>query len=191
MTICPTPNNPPLTTIRQPTSRMGALAVDTLIDIIQNPGAHKRHIVLPVELVIRESCGTLRVSSKGGGSSRNTISLLQGYFRRLGRYLSYTPKEKEKSCVRSLYSVFARSNEHAACRLRWLPRNPCQKIPNSRLKLLKKLLSQKPLLQKKSKFAGLSAWALVPMNPPLLPNRQLWTNSTPRRIDRTGARNRR
>jgi DNA-binding LacI/PurR family transcriptional regulator len=52
---------PSLTTIRQPTSRMGALAVDTLIDIIQNPGAHKRHIVLPVELVIRESCGTLRV----------------------------------------------------------------------------------------------------------------------------------
>jgi DNA-binding LacI/PurR family transcriptional regulator len=39
---------------------MGALAVNTLIDIIQNPGAHKRHIVLPVELVIRESCGTLQ-----------------------------------------------------------------------------------------------------------------------------------
>jgi LacI family transcriptional regulator len=52
---------PSLTTIRQPTSRMGALAVDTLIDIIQNPGAHKRHIILPVELVVRESCGTLRV----------------------------------------------------------------------------------------------------------------------------------
>jgi LacI family transcriptional regulator len=51
---------PPLTTIRQPTNRMGALAVDTLIDIIQNPGAHKRHIILPVELVIRESCGALR-----------------------------------------------------------------------------------------------------------------------------------
>jgi LacI family transcriptional regulator len=51
---------PPLTTIRQPTRRMGALAVDTLIDIIRNPGAHKRHIVLPVELVIRESCGALQ-----------------------------------------------------------------------------------------------------------------------------------
>lgn len=52
--------NPPLTTIRQPTNRMGALAVNALIDIIQNPGSNKRHIVLPVELVIRESCGTLR-----------------------------------------------------------------------------------------------------------------------------------
>lgn len=52
--------NPPLTTVRQPTNRMGVLAVNTLIDIIQNPGSHKRHIVLPVELVIRESCGTLR-----------------------------------------------------------------------------------------------------------------------------------
>ncbi|MBS4062606.1 MAG: LacI family DNA-binding transcriptional regulator [Bacteroidetes bacterium] len=51
--------NPPLTTIRQPTRQMGALAVNTLIDIIQNPGEHKRHIILPIELVIRESCGTL------------------------------------------------------------------------------------------------------------------------------------
>lgn len=52
--------SPPLTTIRQPTQRMGALAVNALIDIIQNPSAPKRHIVLPVELVIRESCGALR-----------------------------------------------------------------------------------------------------------------------------------
>ena len=53
---------PPLTTIRQPTNRMGSLAVNSLIDIIQNPGSHKRHIVLPVELVIRESCGTLSIA---------------------------------------------------------------------------------------------------------------------------------
>ncbi len=51
--------SPPLTTIRQPTQRMGALAVNTLIDIIQNPAESKRHIVVPVELVIRESCGAL------------------------------------------------------------------------------------------------------------------------------------
>lgn len=50
---------PPLTTIRQPTGRMGALAVHNLIDIIHNPGEHKRHIILPVELVIRETCGAL------------------------------------------------------------------------------------------------------------------------------------
>jgi len=52
--------SPTLTTVRQPTQRMGALAVENLIDIIQNPGAHKRHIVIPVELVIRESCGALQ-----------------------------------------------------------------------------------------------------------------------------------
>jgi LacI family transcriptional regulator len=51
---------PSLTTIRQPTNGMGSLAVSTLIDIIHNPRPHKCHLVLPVELVIRESCGTLR-----------------------------------------------------------------------------------------------------------------------------------
>lgn len=51
---------PPLTTIRQPTDQMGSLAVDTLIDIIHNPGVHKRHVILPIEMVIRESCGALK-----------------------------------------------------------------------------------------------------------------------------------
>jgi len=50
---------PTLTTIRQPTIHMGIQAVNVLIDIIQNPVSYKRHTVLPVELVIRESCGTL------------------------------------------------------------------------------------------------------------------------------------
>lgn len=53
-------STPALTTVRQPTHRMGSVSVNTLIDIIQNPSANKRHIVLPVELVIRESCGALR-----------------------------------------------------------------------------------------------------------------------------------
>jgi LacI family transcriptional regulator len=48
---------PPLTTIRQPIQRMGALAVETLIEIIHNPGGEPRHIVLQPELIIRESCG--------------------------------------------------------------------------------------------------------------------------------------
>ena len=49
--------DPPLTTVRQPIHRTGALAAETLIDLIENPGASPRRIVLPTELVIRESCG--------------------------------------------------------------------------------------------------------------------------------------
>lgn len=52
-----TQRHPSLTTIRQPIRRIGALAVDTLIDIINNPTEPPRRIVLPTELVIRESCG--------------------------------------------------------------------------------------------------------------------------------------
>ncbi len=49
---------PPLTTVRQPTQRMGALAVETLIDRIENPTPEVCHLVLPAELMVRESCGT-------------------------------------------------------------------------------------------------------------------------------------
>ncbi len=49
--------SPPLTTIRQPSQQLGAHAVDTLIEIVQKPGAHKRRIILPVELIVRQSCG--------------------------------------------------------------------------------------------------------------------------------------
>lgn len=48
---------PPLTTIRQPIRRIGTLAVATLIDIINQPQEPTRRIVLPSELVIRQSCG--------------------------------------------------------------------------------------------------------------------------------------
>lgn len=46
---------PPLTTVRQPIQKAGALAVETLIDMIENPGLSPRRIVLPTELVIRQS----------------------------------------------------------------------------------------------------------------------------------------
>jgi LacI family transcriptional regulator len=49
-------SSPPLTTVRQPVARTGALAAETLIDIIEHPGQEPRHIVLSTELVIRESC---------------------------------------------------------------------------------------------------------------------------------------
>jgi len=49
---------PPLTTVRQPIQRMGATAVDTLIDLISDPDSQPRRIILPTELVIRASCGS-------------------------------------------------------------------------------------------------------------------------------------
>lgn len=49
---------PKLTTVRQPTQKLGMLAAETLMDIIQNPSDLARNIILPTELVIRESCGS-------------------------------------------------------------------------------------------------------------------------------------
>jgi LacI family transcriptional regulator len=59
--------DPPLTTVRQPVHSLGALAVETLINIIAHPGAETRHILIDTELVIRSSCGTLKSKQEGGG----------------------------------------------------------------------------------------------------------------------------
>jgi LacI family transcriptional regulator len=53
-------SNPPLTTVLQPTARVGILAAETLIDIIDHPETQPRRILLPTELVIRASCGAVR-----------------------------------------------------------------------------------------------------------------------------------
>lgn len=52
--------HPPLTTIRQPTSRSGSWAAELLIDMIENPNPASRHMILTTELVIRASCGANR-----------------------------------------------------------------------------------------------------------------------------------
>jgi LacI family transcriptional regulator len=52
-----TVTNPPLTTIRQPIRRTGALAVETLIDLFDNGPQPPRQIILTTQLVIRGSCG--------------------------------------------------------------------------------------------------------------------------------------
>jgi LacI family transcriptional regulator len=49
---------PPLTTVRQPIQRAGAVAAETLIDLIAHPESAPRRILLPTELVIRASCGS-------------------------------------------------------------------------------------------------------------------------------------
>ncbi len=50
--------DPPLTTVRQPIHRAGAVAAETLFDLIENPGSQPRRIILPTELVIRASTGS-------------------------------------------------------------------------------------------------------------------------------------
>jgi len=48
--------NPSLTTVAQPKYEMGALAVEMLIDRIENMDKPPTKRVLPTELVIRDSC---------------------------------------------------------------------------------------------------------------------------------------
>jgi LacI family transcriptional regulator len=52
-------SDPPLTTVKQPVRRMGALAAETLLDIIKEGSVPPRRIALPTELIIRQTCGTL------------------------------------------------------------------------------------------------------------------------------------
>jgi LacI family transcriptional regulator len=51
-------SDPPLTTVRQPIRRTGALVVETLLDILERGVEPARRLVLPTELVIRETCGS-------------------------------------------------------------------------------------------------------------------------------------
>jgi LacI family transcriptional regulator len=52
---------PPLTTIRQPIGRAGAMAVEILFDILRNGSTPACRTVLPTELVIRDSCGASQI----------------------------------------------------------------------------------------------------------------------------------
>ncbi|MCQ3929858.1 MAG: LacI family transcriptional regulator [Chloroflexi bacterium] len=55
--------NPQLTTIRQPIEQTGFLAVATLVKILSGEPPESHEIVLPVELVVRASCGAVRMSA--------------------------------------------------------------------------------------------------------------------------------
>jgi LacI family transcriptional regulator len=54
--------DPPLTTVRQPIERAGSTAAEILINLIEHPSPEPRRIILPTELVIRDSCGASRRS---------------------------------------------------------------------------------------------------------------------------------
>jgi LacI family transcriptional regulator len=58
--------DPPLTTIRQNIQRMGQMAAETLIQILDEGMAPPHRLVLPTELIIRSSCG-FGVDSLGAG----------------------------------------------------------------------------------------------------------------------------
>lgn len=48
---------PALTTVRQSIPRMGASAAEALIDMVENGSEPPRHLILPTQLIIRDSCG--------------------------------------------------------------------------------------------------------------------------------------
>lgn len=49
--------SPPLTTVRQPSRQLGAVAVEVLVDVVTGRPPADRETVLPTELVVRASCG--------------------------------------------------------------------------------------------------------------------------------------
>ncbi len=48
--------HPPLTTVRQPLEQMGRVATVTLLSLIEDPQLSVERVVLPTELVVRQSC---------------------------------------------------------------------------------------------------------------------------------------
>ncbi|GAB4515202.1 MAG: LacI family DNA-binding transcriptional regulator [Anaerolineae bacterium] len=52
---------PQLTTIHQPIDQIGQLAVETLLDVIDNPTHPPRRVFLPTELIVRASCGAVQL----------------------------------------------------------------------------------------------------------------------------------
>jgi LacI family transcriptional regulator len=58
--------HPPLTTIRQPMQELGATAFEVLYSRI-NAGSGDADVVLPVELIVRESCGCAHNAAGSGG----------------------------------------------------------------------------------------------------------------------------
>jgi DNA-binding LacI/PurR family transcriptional regulator len=46
--------------VRQPIQQKGARAASILIDLIENPAAGPRQVLLSTQLVIRQSCGVMQ-----------------------------------------------------------------------------------------------------------------------------------
>jgi LacI family transcriptional regulator len=49
--------SPQLTTVRQPVYERGAQAAELLLDLIEGVVTEPRHVLLPTQLIVRQSCG--------------------------------------------------------------------------------------------------------------------------------------
>jgi len=56
--------NPALTTVRVPASDFGRLAGEMLVALVNGERPEPQHVVLPTELVVRESCGSRMATSE-------------------------------------------------------------------------------------------------------------------------------
>jgi LacI family transcriptional regulator len=65
--------DPPLTTVRQPIQHMGAVAAETLINMISHPDGQPRRVLLPTELIVRASCGSKSRWSQESGVRNKSI----------------------------------------------------------------------------------------------------------------------
>ncbi|MDF1515810.1 MAG: LacI family DNA-binding transcriptional regulator [Anaerolineae bacterium] len=52
--------DPPLTTVRQPSHQMGVNAAEILIDVLEHGAMYNHKVILPTELIIRQSCGAVQ-----------------------------------------------------------------------------------------------------------------------------------
>lgn len=62
--------SPALTTVAQPKYRMGQLAMDRLLELMDGSDAGPRQTVLPPKLVVRESCGAVLRTAAAAGPAK-------------------------------------------------------------------------------------------------------------------------
>ena len=63
--------SPPLTTVRVPHHQLGRRAADLLLERLADPARRARHVVLPVELVVRGSTAPPDGGSHGRLTARH------------------------------------------------------------------------------------------------------------------------
>ncbi len=72
---------PPLTTVRQPAADLAVAALRVMLERLADPSLPPREIRLPCELVIRESCGSLRAAAgarQGAGDAPRGLTSRTG-----------------------------------------------------------------------------------------------------------------